>query len=99
MFELLPQNYYIKQSSLLYYNNTKTSTKLNSFLLNKTKIYKFLRIFLYFNIIQYLKYIIKNNKITGFCFIKYNINLSEKVTKNSYLFDIDFYLRDIQKSI
>ena len=72
---------------------------MSSLLLNKAKVYEILKAFPHFNITRYLKYIVENNKITGLYFVKYGMNLSERVTKDSRPFDIDLCLRGIQKSI
>ncbi|PMD66312.1 uncharacterized protein K444DRAFT_640177 [Hyaloscypha bicolor E] len=43
--------------------------------------------------------VFKNNRITGLCFIKYGMNLLERVTKDSRPFNIDLFLRGIWKGI
>jgi hypothetical protein len=48
--KLLPQDYYIKRPSLLYYGDTKASTELSSLLLNEAEVYEILRAFPYPNI-------------------------------------------------
>ncbi|KAH7354910.1 serine/threonine-protein kinase-like protein [Rhexocercosporidium sp. MPI-PUGE-AT-0058] len=42
---------------------------------------------------------VENDRITGFCFIKYGVNLLNRVTKNSRPFDIDLCLRGIRQGI
>jgi hypothetical protein len=93
--ELLPQDYYIKRPSLLYYGNTKASTELSSLLLNEAEVCEILRAFPHPNITRYLRYIVENNRITGLYFIKYGMNLLERGTKDSRSFNIDLYLQGI----
>ena len=68
-------------------------------MLNETEVCEILRAFLHPNIAQYLKCIIKNNRTMGLCFVKYSMNLSERVTKNFHPFNIDLCLQSIQKGI
>ena len=97
--ELLPQDCYIKRPSLLYYSDTKASTELSSLLLNEAEVCEILRAFPHPNIAWYLGCIVENNRITGLCFVKYGMNLSERVTKDSCPFDIDLCLQGIRKGI
>ena len=80
--EPLPQDCYIKRPSLLYYGDTKASTELSSLLLNEAEVCEILRAFPHPNIARYLGCIVENDRITGLCFVKYGMNLSERVTKD-----------------
>ncbi|KAH8586090.1 serine/threonine-protein kinase-like protein [Bisporella sp. PMI_857] len=97
--ELLLRDCYVKRLSLLYYGDTEAFTELSSLLLNEAGVCEILRAFLYFNIAQYFGCMVENDRITGFCFVKYGVNLLERVTKDFRFFDIDFFLRGIQKGI
>jgi serine/threonine protein kinase len=67
--------------------------------LNEAEVCEILRAFPHPNIARYLGCIVENNRITGLCFVKYGMNLLERVTKDSRPFDIDLCLRGIQKGI
>jgi serine/threonine protein kinase len=97
--EPLPQDCYMKRLSLLYYGDTEASTELSSLVLNEAEFCEILRAFPHPNITQYLGCIVEDNRITGLCFVKYGMILSERVTKDSRPFDIDLCLRGIQKGI
>jgi serine/threonine protein kinase len=97
--EPLPQDCYVKRPSLLYYGDTEASTELSSLLLNEAEVCEILRAYPHPNIAQYLGCIVENNRITGLCFVKYGMNLSERVTKGSRPFDADLFLRGIQEGI
>jgi serine/threonine protein kinase len=89
----------VKRPSLLYYNDTEASTELSSLLLNKAKVCEILRASPHPNIAQYLRCIIENDKITGFCFVKYGMNLSKRVTKDTRPFNTNLFLQGIRKGI
>ncbi|KAM3083092.1 hypothetical protein ACMFMG_003759 [Clarireedia jacksonii] len=95
----LPQDCYIKRPDLIHYGDTETSTEFSSLLLNEAKFCEILRVFPHPNIARYLGSIVENKRITGLCFVKYDMNLSERVTKDSRPFDIDLCLQGIQKGI
>ncbi|KAH8588263.1 kinase-like domain-containing protein [Bisporella sp. PMI_857] len=97
--EPLPQDCYVKRPSLLYYGDTEASTELGSLLLNEAEVCEILRTFLHPNIAQYLGCIVENDRITGLCFVKYGMNLSERVTKDSRPFDADLFSQGIQEGI
>jgi hypothetical protein len=97
--EPLPQDCYVKRPSLLYHGDTEASTELSSLLLNEAEVYEVLRAYPHPNIAQYLGCIVENDRITGLCFVKYGMNLSERVTKGSRPFDTDLFLRGIQEGI
>ncbi|PBP19286.1 hypothetical protein BUE80_DR009522 [Diplocarpon rosae] len=95
----LPQDCYVKRPSLLYYGDTEASTEMGSLLLNEAKVCEILTAFPHPNIAQYLGCMVEKDRITGLCFVKYGVNLLERVTKDSRPFDIDFCLRGIQQGI
>jgi serine/threonine protein kinase len=95
----LPQDCYVKRPSLLYYGDTEASTELSNLLLNEAEVCEILRASPHPNIAQYLGCIVENDRITGLCFVKYGMNLSERVTKDSRPFDTDLFLRGIRKGI
>jgi len=97
--EPLPQDCYVKRPSLLYYGDTEVSTDLSSLLLNEAEVCEILRASPHPNIAQYLGCIVEDGRITGLCFVKYGMNLSERVTKGSRSFDTDDFLRGIEKGI
>jgi len=78
--EPLPQDCYVKRPSLLYYGDTedRDSTELSSLLLNEAEVCEILRASPHPDIAQYLGCIVKNDRITGLCFVKYGMNLSER---------------------
>ena len=67
--------------------------------MNEAEIYEILRASPYPNIAQYLGYIVESDRITGLCFVKYNMNLLERVMKDSRSFDIELFLQGIQNGI
>jgi len=67
--------------------------------MNEAEVCEILRASPHPNIAQYLGCIVENDRITGLCFVKYDMNLSERVTKDSHPFDTDLFLRGIQKGI
>lgn len=90
---------YIKRPSLLYYGDTESSTKQSDLLLNEARVCETLRASPHLNIAQYLGCIVENNRIIGLCFVKYDMNLSQRVTKDSKPFDIGHVMHGIQKGI
>ena len=97
--EPLPQDCYVKRPSLLYYGDTPASTELSGILLNEAKVCEILRASPHPNIAQYLGCIVDKDRITGLCFVKYDMNLLERVTKDSRPFDIELFLQGIQNGI
>jgi serine/threonine protein kinase len=97
--EPLPQECYIKRPSLLYYGDTEASTELSSLLLNEAEVCEILKEFPHPNIAQYLGCIVESDRITGLCFVKYGVNLLQRITTDSRPFDIDLCLRGIQTGI
>ena len=97
--EPLPQDCYVKRPSLLHYGDTKASTELSSLLLNEAEVCEILRASPHPNIAQYLGCIVENDKIMGLCFVKYGMNLKERVTEDSRPFDTDLILCGIQEGI
>lgn len=97
--EPLPQNCYVKRPSLLYYGETDASTELSTLLLNEAEACEILRVYPHPNIAQYLGCIVDGGRITGLCFAKYGMTLSERVSKDPRPFDADLCLGRIQNGI
>lgn len=97
--EPLPSNCHVKRPSLLYYADTAASTELSNALLNEAQVCEILRANPHPNIAQYLGCIVENNHILGLCFVKYGMNLLERVRKDSRPFDTDLLLCGIQDGI
>ncbi|PUU77423.1 serine/threonine-protein kinase-like protein [Tuber borchii] len=97
--EPLPQDCFVKRPSLLEYGNTEDSNHLSSLLLNEAEVCEILRASPHPNIAQYLGCIVEDDKIMGLCFIKYGMNLEERVTKDSRPFDAGLILLGIQEGI
>ncbi|EAS37183.3 uncharacterized protein CIMG_02537 [Coccidioides immitis RS] len=75
----LPLNSYIKQLSLLYYSDTPASLELGCQLLAEVEVCKVLQRNPHPNIAQYLGCVTKNDRIMGLCFVKYLMNLSQRL--------------------
>ncbi|PUU77425.1 serine/threonine-protein kinase-like protein [Tuber borchii] len=97
--EPLPQDCFVKRPSLLNYRDTEDFNHLRSLLLNEAEVCEILRASPHPNIAQYLGCIVEDDKIMGLCFVKYGMNLSERVTKDSRPFDADLILQGIQEGI
>jgi len=97
--EPLPENCYVKRPSLLYYGDTKASTELSQLVLHEAQICEILRTSPHPHIAQYLGCIVEKSRITGLCFIKYDMTLSQRVTQVSRPFDADYLLQCIEEGI
>jgi len=99
--EPLPQDCYVKQPSLMYYSDTSTSTSIGfgNLLLHEAEVCEILRASPHPNIAQYLGCIVKNDRITSLCFVKYGMNLRDRVISDSRPFDTDLILQGIRKGI
>ncbi len=97
--EPLPQNCYVKRPSLLHYNETRASTELSDLLLNEAQTCEILRKSPHPNIARYLGCIVNDDKITGLCFVKYGMTLSERVHKDARPFDGDLCLKRIEEGV
>ena len=89
----------MKRPNLLYYDSPKDSTELSSLLLHEAEVCEILRASPHQNIAQYLGCIVKNDKITGLCFVKYGMNLFDRVTEDSRPFNTNLVLKGIQAGI
>jgi serine/threonine protein kinase len=76
----------------MYYGDTQASTYLSSLLLHEAKVCKILRASPHPNIVRYLGCVVENDRVTGLCFVKYDMILSEGPSK------LDL-LQQIQKGI
>ena len=98
--EPLPQDCFVKRPSLLYYGENEASNGyVSSLLLNEAEVCEILRASPHPNIAQYLGCLVENDRIMGLCFVKYGMNLKERVTEDSRPFDTDLFLRGIQEGI
>jgi hypothetical protein len=94
--EPLTSNCYVKRPSLLWYGDTVASTDVSNLLLNEAQVCEILRANPHPNIAQYLGCVVENDRITGLCFVKYSMNLSEKVQREPQSLDVEIILRGIQ---
>lgn len=95
----LPPSCYVKRPSLLHYGDTVASTELSSLLSNEAQVCEILRQFPHPNIARYLGCTVNNGAITGLCFVKYGVTLSERVKKDPRPFDADLCLEGIRKGV
>jgi serine/threonine protein kinase len=95
----LPQDCYVKRPNLLDYGYTEASTNHPSnLLLDEAQVCEILRTSPHPNIAQYLGCIVESNTIKGLCFVKYDMNLSQRV-KDPRPLDIDLVLHGIEKGL
>ena len=97
--EPLPQNCHVKGPDFLCYGDPRSSVQPGIILLNEARVYEILRASPHPNIAQYLRCVVKNDKITGLCCAKYDMDLEKSVSENSSPFDMDIFLQDIQKGM
>ena len=96
----LPPGCYVKQPSLLHYGDTKASTEQSSLLLQEARVCETLKKRPHPNIAQYLGCIVSNDgRIKGLCFVKYGVNLFDRVNKDTRPFDGDLCSRRIEDGI
>ena len=94
--EPLPQDCFVKRPSLLDYGENEASNGyVSSLLLHEAEVCEILRASPHPNIAQYLGCLVENDRIMGLCFVKYGMNLYERVTKDSHPFDADLILQGI----
>ncbi|EFW20402.1 hypothetical protein D8B26_003210 [Coccidioides posadasii str. Silveira] len=94
----LPPNSYIKQQSLLYYSDTPASLEPGHQILAEVEACEVLQSHPHPNIAQYLDCVTKNGRITGLCFIKYSMNLFQRLKKESSC-DRILCLQEIESAI
>ncbi|KAM5476734.1 hypothetical protein MauCBS54593_000004 [Microsporum audouinii] len=94
----LPPNSYIKQPSLLYYDDTPASSEPDRQVLAEVEACEVLRSHPHTNIAQYLGCVTKDGRITGLCFVKYPMSLSQRLTATAP-FDRALCLRGIESGI
>jgi len=97
--EPLPQDCYVKRPSLMQYDEPKDLAELGSLMLHEAGICEILRASPHPNIAQYLGCIVENDKITGLCFVKYGMDLRQRVTEDSRPCDADLFFQGIQEGI
>jgi serine/threonine protein kinase len=97
--EPLPEHCYVKRPSLLYYGDTQASTELGDLVLHEAQICEILRASPHPNIAQYLGCIVEKGRITGLCFIRYDMTLLQRVTQDARPFNADYLLRGIEEGI
>ena len=98
--EPLPHDCFVKRPSLLDCgDNEASNSNVGSLLLHEAEVCEILKASPHPNIAQYLGCLVENDKIMGFCFVKYGMNLYERATKDSHPFDADLILRGIREGI
>jgi serine/threonine protein kinase len=94
----LPSNVYIKTPSLLAYESSPTPINFAHQILQEIQMCEILRQHPHPNIAQYLGCLVTDNKITGVCFVKYNMTLAEYLRKD-YPIDVDHFLAGVEKAV
>lgn len=94
----LPPNSYIKQPSLLYYGDTPASVEQGRQVLAEVEACEVLRNHPHTNIARYLGCVTKNGRIMGICFVKYPMNLSQRL-KEATAFNKVLCLQGIESGI
>ncbi|KAJ8131252.1 hypothetical protein O1611_g2377 [Lasiodiplodia mahajangana] len=95
----LPPTSYVKRPRLLYYDGgNTTSTKYYDLILTEVKACEILSRHPHPNIAQYLGCIVNNERITGLCFEKYPVTLSQ-LLKNKTPFSKDSCLQGIEAGV
>ena len=94
----LPDKAYIKRPSLLDFGDTPASHKLSDDVLDEVQVCEFLMQHPHPNVSQYLGCVVEDERITGLCFARYEMTLSEKV-RSGVPFDRDACLRDIEDGV
>lgn len=98
--EPLPQNCHIKRHDLFHYGDIKSPTEMGTVLLNEAEVCEILGASPHHpHIAQYLGCLVENGKLMGVCYVKYDVDLGERVTKNTRPFDVDLILQGIQDGI
>ena len=97
--EPLPQNCYVKRPSLIAYYKPKDLAELGSRMLHEAGICEILKASPHPNVAQYLGCVVENDKVTGLCFVKYSMDLKQRVTKDSRPFDAGLLFQGIQAGI
>ena len=93
----LPGNHYIKRPSLLDYKDEHVQ-HLSTQILDEAKVCEILRNHPHPNIAEYLGCVEKNGRINGLCFVKYSMDLIQRVETGRPL-DSDYYLQSIESGI
>lgn len=94
----LPPNSYIKRPSLLYYGDSPASLDPGRQILVEVEACEVLRSNPHPNIARYLGCVVENGRITGLCFDRYSMNLSQRL-KEGTPFDRVVCLRGIECGI
>jgi serine/threonine protein kinase len=97
--EPLPSNCFVKRPSLLHYGDTVATTEIKNLLLKEAQVCETLRVNPHPNIAKYIGCVVENSRIVGLCFVKYGMNLSERVRRDFQPLDADHVLRGIQEGI
>jgi serine/threonine protein kinase len=95
----IPENCYVKRPSLLYYGDTEASTRLSEHILHEAQICEILQASPHPNIARYLGCLVDNGRITGLCFVKYDMTLSQRVSQASQPFDAKHLLQCIREGV
>ncbi|KAM7214747.1 hypothetical protein V8F06_009912 [Rhypophila decipiens] len=94
----LTPNTYIKRPSLLNYGDTPASCKLSDQISTEVEVCELLMKNPHLNIAQYLGCIVEGDRITGLCFARYDMTLSEK-QRRRIAFDRDGCLERIKDGV
>lgn len=94
----LPENSYIKRPRLIGFGNDPAGQNLNEQLLNEVEMCEMLAKHPHSNVAQYLGCVVEDNRVTGLCFARYHMTLTDKVSSGTP-FDREACLRGIEKGI
>lgn len=98
--EPLPQDSYFKRPSLLHCDDTEASPTgiISTLLLHEAQICEIVAKSPHPNIAQYLGCVVDHGRITGLCFRKYGLNLSQRV-HDTHAFSKKSCLKSIRRGI
>ncbi|KAJ8123343.1 hypothetical protein ONZ43_g684 [Nemania bipapillata] len=94
----LPSKTYIKRPSLIDYGDTPASYKLSDQILNEAEVCEILMEHPHPNIAHYLGCIVEDGRITGLCFVEYDMTLSEAM-KHDISLDKERFLQGIENGV
>lgn len=94
----LPENSYIKRPSLLGSGNNPAGQHLSEQVLNEVEVCEILAKHPHSNVAQYLGCLVEGDRVTGLCFARYHMTLTDRV-KSGAPFDREACLRGIEDGI
>jgi hypothetical protein len=89
---------FVKQHSLLDYDDTPASSDQGALLLNEARICEILKMSPHPNVVEYLGCVVEDGRITGLCFTRYINTLSERVRAGNSI-NIEHCLKGIEEGI